>query len=165
MDAAIVWIPYCGAAPVPAEIWARWTVDPAHIVLIVAAGILYAVGSVRPPICRLRFGAALALLLLLFVSPFCALTSALFSARVVHHVLLVSVAAALIVGAFAPRPVAERSTIAWSTAAQAIVFWLWHAPPVYAWALSNDSAYWLMQASLLASAGAFWAAVDAKCGA
>ena len=79
------------------------------------------------------------------------------SARVVHHVLLVSVAAALIVGAFAPRPVAERSTIAWSTAAQAIVFWLWHAPPVYAWALSNDSAYWLMQASLLASAGAVWA--------
>src|SRR3546814_3841524 len=47
---------------------------------------------------------------------------------------------------------------AW-TALHALIFWLWHAPPAYAWALSSDVAYWLMQVSLLASAAGLWMAV------
>ena len=39
------------------------------------------------------------------------------------------------------------------------MFWVWHAPAAYGWALSNDAAYWLMQLSLLGSAVWFWSAV------
>src|SRR3546814_5393323 len=48
------------------------------------------------PARRRSFLAAIALLAVLFISPFCALTSALFSARVVHHVLLTACAAPLL---------------------------------------------------------------------
>ncbi|WP_129791301.1 cytochrome c oxidase assembly protein [Sphingosinicella sp. CPCC 101087] len=161
MPAGTIWTPYCGAAPLPAELWQRWNLDPLLLAVLLAAAAGYALSTrtwARSR--RMRFAAATALLLVLFVSPFCALTSALFSARVVHHVLLVTIVAPLLVRSFplAARPGA-RSVLAATTAAQAIVFWLWHAPPVYGWALSSDAAYWLMQASLLAAAAAFWAAI------
>ncbi len=95
---------------------------------------------------------------LLFVSPFCALTSALFSARVVHHVLIGLLLAPLVVAALPERRRMIGSPAVW-TAVQALIFWLWHAPPVYAWALSSNAAYWLMQLSLLASAACFWASL------
>jgi putative membrane protein len=161
MAAAILWLPYCGAAPVPAEIWSRWNLDPWLIAGLMLAAILFVWrSSLAPREANRRwssFAAAWLLLVLLFISPFCALTSALFSARVVHHVLLVTLVAPLLVWAFPRTP--GRGAIASATAAQAVVFWLWHAPPVYAWALSGDAAYWLMQASLLGVAVAFWSAV------
>ena len=47
--------------------------------------------------------------------------------------------------------------LAFWTAAQALIFWAWHSPPVYAFALTHDAIYWLMQLSLLGSAVGFWA--------
>jgi putative membrane protein len=75
-------------------------------------------------------------------------------------VLLVTIVAPLLVWSVPPaaRPGAP-SILAATTAVQTLVFWLWHAPPVYGWALSSDSAYWLMQVSLLAVAAAFWASI------
>jgi len=160
MAAATIWIPYCGAAPIPAEIWSRWNFDPVLVAALAGGAVLcHFAGRYRRSQRTVHFGAALALFLFLFVSPFCALSSALFSARVVHHVLLVTVAAALLAAAFPVPQVRGRGALAWATAAQTIVFWLWHAPPAYAWALSSDTAYWLMQLSLVGSAVAFWAMV------
>ena len=99
---------------------------------------------------------ALVVLSIGFVSPLCALSSALFAARTVHHVLLVAVAAPLIAWALPTRRV---EPLALATAIQAVVFWGWHAPSAYAAALSNDLIYWTMQLSLLASAVWFWAGV------
>ncbi len=45
------------------------------------------------------------------------------------------------------------------TAVQALVFWAWHAPPLYAAALSNDALFWLMQATITGSAALWWAKV------
>lgn len=139
---------YCGPAPLPAEIWLRWNLDPA---LLLALGLLaFAVG-------RNRAGAfAVAALAVAFVSPLCALSAALFSARVVHHVLLVAVAAPLLALALpgrAPRSLALPFVVATA------VLWVWHWPPAYDLALSNVGAYWTMQAMLLGSAFAFWRAV------
>ena len=39
------------------------------------------------------------------------------------------------------------------------VLWLWHLPAAYDLALGNIAVYWLMQASLLGTAVAFWASV------
>ena len=153
-DLPAIWAPYCGPGPGPGEWLTRWKLDP---VLIAALAIGLGLVLWRTSGRRQAYGlAAITVLAVNFVSPLCALSSALFAARTVHHVLLVAVAAPLIAGALPRRPVGP---LAPATAAQAAVFWVWHAPAAYGWALSNDAAYWLMQLSLLGSAVWFWSAV------
>ena len=159
MSAQQIWSPYCGAAPLPAEWLARWNFDPmliAALVVLLLAYRYFAPGA--EPTRKGAFAAAFALLLLLFVSPLCALSSALFSVRVVHHALLSALVAPLLVHAL-PRPPRLPGSLAAWTFVQALVFWAWHSPGLYAFALSSDAAYWLMQASLLGTAFAFWAAI------
>src|SRR5690606_20661224 len=80
----------------------------------------------------------------------------LFSARVLHHLLLVAVAAPLLVLAWPGRgPGSPAVPFLVATA----VLWAWHWPPAYDLALSNVAAYWAMQATLLGSAFAFWRVV------
>lgn len=150
--------PYCGVPPAPDELMARWNVDPVLSTTLAAAGLGWWVWRARGG--RARDGVAvmsLAVLLVAFVSPLCALSSALFSARVVHHGLLVAVAAPLL--AFAPARPWRILPLPAATLAHGLLFWIWHAPGPYAWALSADAAYWLMQGCLFLSALAFWAAV------
>ena len=42
------------------------------------------------------------------------------------------------------------------------VLWAWHLPQAYDAAMANKGLYWIMQATLLASATAFWRAVLAQ---
>src|SRR3546814_1734460 len=88
-----IWIPYCGAAPLPGDWLARWNGDP---ILLLAFAAVALVAWQRMEVAA-SFWAGLAILVLLFVSPLCALSSALFSVRVGHHVLLTAVAAPLLV--------------------------------------------------------------------
>ncbi len=162
MDELRRWVPYCGEAPGP-EIWlSRWNLDPVlGAVLLVLALALCRV-SVRhdvTPRRLLSLRSAWALTVVLYVSPLCALSSAFFTVRVVHHIALVLVMAPLL--AFGLEPwLRRRPTSLWSaTAVAAAAFWTWHAPAPYAAALSSDWIYTLMQFTLLASAMAFWIAV------
>lgn len=158
MDATGTWLPYCGAAPAPSDLIARWNLDAALItglLVLLAWGVKTTGGETAAR--RRCFLAAWGLLVLLFVSPLCALSSALFGARVVHHVLLAAAIAPLLVAAL-PRLRAPGGLALW-TAAHVALFWLWHAPPAYAWALSHDAGYWLMQLTILGSATGFWAAI------
>lgn len=144
-----IWTPYCGVAPQSGD-W-RWNLDPVLLVILMGATVLIAL---RLEGRRRVFGlAAMAVLTISFVSPLCALSSALFSARTVHHVLLVGVAAPLL--AWAAPKTSDRGLVV-ATVVQAVLLWAWHAPGLYAAALSNDGIYWLMQISLLASAVWFW---------
>jgi putative membrane protein len=138
---------YCGQAPDPADIWLRWNLDP---LLLLTLGVLaLTIGRSRP-------GAlAVTALTVAFVSPLCALSASLFSARVVHHLLLVAVAAPLIALALPSRaPRLAAVTFLASTA----VLWVWHLPAAYDLALSWVPAYWAMQVSLIATAALFWRA-------
>jgi len=148
-------VAYCGPPAVPADIWTRWNSDP--VLLAALAAMAYVVGSGRSADARAGWG-AVALLALVFVSPLCALSSALFAARVVHHVLLVAAIAPLLAIAF---PVARLGSppLALLVAAHAVILWLWHAPGPYAWGLASVAAYWLMQGTLLASAWLLWRAI------
>ena len=158
MDAGPIWTPYCGPAPLAGD-W-RWNLDPMLLgVLVVASAVI----AMRLEGRRRLFGlAATGVLAVSFVSPLCALSSALFSARTVHHVLLVGVAAPLLAWA-APVGAARRRRagggLVLATVAQAAVLWAWHAPGLYAAALSNDAVYWAMQLSLLGAAVWFWTTV------
>jgi putative membrane protein len=146
------WLPYCGEALVPGE-W-RWNPDP---VLLAVLATLTVFIVLRGRGWERRLGlAGVCVLVLIFVSPLCALSSALFAARTVHHVLLVAVAAPLFAWAVPRHPM---GAVARATVVQAAVFWAWHAPAAYGWALSNDAAYWLMQVSLLTASVWFWMAI------
>lgn len=150
-----VWSPYCGSGPVPAEFWARWNLEPLGLAMLAALAVLL----VRTSENRSLALAAMAVLVMIFVSPLCALSSALFAARTVHHVLLVATVAPLIAWAL-PRP-ARASRLAALTSGFVVVFWFWHAPAAYGSAMSNDGVYALMQISLLITATGAWRAVRA----
>ena len=152
------WTPYCGPAPDPAEVLGRWNGDPVLLaaLLAVAVGGLALSRGHKP---SLAYLAALGVLILTFVSPLCALSSALFTARTLHHLLLLLAAAPLLAMSL---PQLKAPRLALATAVQALIFWAWHAPDLYAQALSNDLVYWVMQVSILASAVWFWAAVRAS---
>ena len=155
---ARVWMPYCGSAPVPGDWLTRWNTDPLMLIGLLAAGLFtWRLCSTRGE--RSYAAAAIALAIFLFVSPFCALTSALFSARVTHHVLLTAAIAPFLVMAMPWERRRRPGSLTMWTIVQALTFWLWHAPEVYAQALSSDAVDWAMQLSLLATAIAFWAAL------
>jgi len=162
MDEPRRWAPYCGEAPGP-EIWlSRWNLDPVlGAVLLLLALALWRVsaGHDVTPRRLLSLLSAWVLTVVLYVSPMCALSSAFFTVRVIHHIALVLAMAPLL--AFGLEPWLRRiPTSLWSTTAIAVVtFWTWHAPAPYAAALTSDWIYALMQLTLLASALAFWIAV------
>lgn len=145
-----IWTPYCGSAPDPAEFLGRWNFDPWLLAVLADVAFTW----------RGRLGwSAVGLAVLIFVSPLCALSSAMFSARVVHHALLVLALAPML----AWGPMASwRIPLAAATILQALALWFWHAPPAYAWALSHDGVYWTMQITLVGSAALFWSAVRAS---
>jgi len=149
---------YCGQPPVPSGLWQRWNLDP-WVLTALAAGLVASFRARNGMAGRAAGAAAVAVLLVAFVSPLCALSSALFSARIAHHLLLVAVAAPLI--AIALPGGGGRLPLTLLATAHAAVFWLWHAPGPYVWSLSHPAAYWLMELTLLATAVAFWrAALD-----
>ena len=155
----LVWQPYCGPAPTAAGLWSHWNLDPALLAGLVLAALALAITVARSTdVSRARTAAAWGVLALLFVSPLCAATSALFAARVTHHLLLVALAMPLLAWAW-PLRVGTHGGLAQWTVLQALVFWAWHAPAAYAWTFSSDAAYWLMQGTLGAVAWWFWRAL------
>lgn len=156
-------MPYCGPAPVPETLWGAWNFDP--WVLAGLAGLAVSFLSVadasRNPRRWRAFWAGWAVLAVAFVSPLCALSVALFSARVLHHVLLVAVAAPLLALAFRPSAGSGRAIAPLPVLflAHTAAMWIWHAPGPYDFALSHDAAYWLMEMTLLLSAVALWRAI------
>lgn len=145
------YIPYCGMPPAPETWLTRWTLEPGLLIglAIAAALILWRSDGVA----RQRGLAGWALVAVLFVSPLCALSMALFSARVGQHLVLTLVAAPLLAQMWQQRvPSTKVSAVVF-----AALFWGWHAPTPYAWTLQSDLAYWSMHLSLLGSAVALWA--------
>ena len=159
------WDQYCGPPPVPAELMDRWNVDPPLIGAMVAMAAAHALLLHRSgewPQKRWPFGTTWLLLAVLFASPFCALSSALFSVRVAHHVLLIASAAPLAVIALPSRwrdSAIGATPLATVLSVHIVVLWGWHAPSLYASALSNPAIFWTMQLSLLGTALLFWLAV------
>jgi uncharacterized membrane protein len=150
-------IAYCGPAAVPDDLWARWNLDP--LLIAALAALAFVVGRGRSSNAGAGCG-AIALMAVIFVSPLCALASALFSARVFHHVLLVAAVAPLLALAF-PLRRAGSPPLSLLVAAHAVILWLWHAPGPYDWGLASVPTYWLMQGSLLGSGWLMWRAIGA----
>lgn len=141
---------YCGSPPSPAEIAFRWNGDPLLLVLL-GLGLLVS-WHLRNP----KAAGGIALLAVAFVSPLCSASVALFSARSLHHLLLITAAIAFAM-AFAPKSLERvRIPIVPATIGMTAILWLWHVPALYDAALANMAAYWLMQGTILGSSIVFW---------
>lgn len=146
---------YCGSPPLPLDWLSQWNFDP---VVIVGLGLLLVSGWAVPLVASRRRLLLLAVmtLALLFLSPLCALTTALFSARSLHHILLIAVAAPLLALAYPSRhAISSGAPLLFAT----LILWGWHVPSLYDAALADAGVYWAMQLSLLGSALIFWRAV------
>lgn len=162
MNEALRWVPYCGEAPGPSVWLERWNLDPVlWIGLIVSFFVLWHPAMTRSiPRRRLRsLRGAWALVFLLYISPLCALSSAFFTVRVVHHMALMLVVAPLLAFGLGNRLDRIPAPLWTTTALAALVFWIWHVPGPYGAALSSVPVYAFMQFSLAASAVLFWTAL------
>lgn len=147
---------YCGLPPLPDELLARWNLDPVLLLTlflfaVLGARLLRGAGRAR----QLAFAGAMVTAVLLFVSPLCALTVALFSARITHHALLAMVVSPLLALALPPA-LAKRFRLGPALVVSTIALWIWHAPDFYVAAFSHPALYWLMQLSIVVSFTWLW---------
>lgn len=147
--------PYCGPAPVPSNLWQSWNFDPFAIALMAGIFVAWLHFGRKDNAGRMALMGALGLIAIAFLSPLCALTVALFSARVVHHIVLIAVTAPLLAIALPWRsgPLLPLSAL---TLLSGLMLWIWHAPSAYEWAIHGALPYWMMQLSLLGTAWLFW---------
>lgn len=173
--------PYCGAPPSPDVLLARWNCDPFLIGGLVAVLGLYQIGLVRftgpgrnlPTWRRAAFVVGWATAAAALVSPLCALSVSLFSARVGQHMILSLVAAPLVI---LGRPGVSLARL-WPRLAQllasnrllkalrsatgsatlfALALWAWHAPGPYDATFASPAIYWLMHITVFAAALMVW---------
>lgn len=164
-------IPYCGTSPLPGEIWARWNIDATLIAVLAMLCVTHAwklrLFSGAPSGLRVGqrtyfYGGWTALALGL-ISPICALSVALFSARVTQHMWLMLIAAPLLVLAHGRTRADTRSNTLIRPFNAAAFFglslWIWHTPRLYALTFQSDLAYWLMHITLTGTALMLWQAL------
>ncbi len=150
-------LPYCGAPPLPGELLARFNTDPVLIAALIAIAGLHCWAARRLPgrqrLCGL-LGWIIAAAAL--ISPLCALSVALFAARIGQHMILALIAAPLIAVALP----AQAPRTAWPLWLSALAFfgalWFWHMPLPYEATFQSTTVYWCMHLSLFGSAIAFW---------
>jgi putative membrane protein len=173
-----------GQPPAPHDLWSAWNLDPAILLSLALAAWVYARGARagRPAHPSLSFAAGLLVVAIALISPIDALSSALFSAHMLQHMLLILVAAPLLVlgaplgpmllglprsaqlrlgRAYQAVPwlgktghVLVQPVVAW--ALHALAFWAWHAPALYQAALRSGPVHALEHLSLLGTALLFW---------
>ena len=143
---------YCGPAPSPGAFIGAWNLDPVLLIaLAVGAIVLWRLADQRRWAAITVLGLAVA-----FVSPLCALTVALFSARTVHHIVLLSwiapaLALALPMGRRVSGPAALMATVAALLA--------WHVPSVYGAGWVDPVVYWALQGAVLIPAWVLWSGI------
>jgi putative membrane protein len=156
-----VQVPYCGTAPLPGALLGRFNLDP----VLIAALVLFcacqwwviqrrAVGARQHQMFALGGWLVAAGA---FLSPLCALSVALFSARIAQHMILILVAAPMIAMGLPPGRTNERSWRLWvSATAVFFALWYWHMPIPYDATFTSVPIYWCMHITLFGSSIFLW---------
>jgi putative membrane protein len=174
-------VAYCGLPPSPDEIWTRWRLDPIVLSILFAWLGLHVAGArlLRWTPRRLTtrelalFCSGWTIATLALVSPLCALSVSLFSARAAQHAILLLLAAPLIASsrpldALVAAVFIEDPNRAWPRAPRrpmlaaatfAAMLWLWHSPMAYAATFASVALYWMMHATLFGTACWLWGAL------
>jgi len=151
-------LPYCGLPPVPGTLLARFNLDPFLIgSLLLLAWLLLRLapkGQRAAGVAGAVLGAGALL------SPLCALSVALFSARIAQHMLLILCAAPLVALALPPpRPGRARLELWGGALAFLIALWFWHMPWPYDATFTSTALYWAMHVTVFGSALLLWHAL------
>lgn len=148
-------IPYCGLPPTLDDLWTRFNFDPVLCSALIALA-LWQVARCSGA-ARIRALAGWGVAAIALMSPLCALSVSLFSARIGQHMLLLLVAAPLIASAL---PVASvrgaGARLTSSTIAVLVFLWLWHMPVPYEATFYHVWIYWCMHLTLFGSATWLW---------
>jgi putative membrane protein len=170
-------IAYCGAPPAPGALAARWNLDPVLWAMLAGLTVLSLWAAHRfsvSPTRRRLAAAGWLIAALALVSPLCALSVSLFSARVGQHMILTLIAAPLI--ALGEPFAALASLIAprrgWRPGGRpllaAVIFagllWLWHSPAAYDLTFVSTPIYWTMHVTLIGAAIWLWSELFAADG-
>lgn len=154
-------LPYCGTAPSPGELLERFNLDPVLITALVVLAVAHTLGiSENKRRARVYAGCGWLVAAAAFISPLCALSVSLFSARIGQHMLLLLVAAPLIALGL---PMQSRSNPAWplwaAGGAFMVALWAWHMPTPYAATFASTGLYWAMHLTLFGSGILLWSAL------
>lgn len=183
---------HTGSALAPHDLWRTWSFEPGVIVPLALTAVVYARGT-RETLRRVKrskntvtreailFACGFAVLSLALISPIHSAGSALFSAHMIQHELLMAVAAPLLVlgkpavsiiwglpasmrrpvgGFFSSAPVPRlwsmltRPLVAFLLHASAI--WIWHAPGLYDASVTSEAVHAAQHISFLGTALLFW---------
>jgi putative membrane protein len=142
--------------PLPSEILGRFNLDPALIaaLLVLAVWHVRVIGrsGVTGYVAAGWLVAAAAL-----ISPLCALSVALFSARIGQHMILILIAAPLIALGLPQREAHPGGWRSWTAAGAFFgLLWFWHMPLPYEATFTSTPVYWSMHATLFGSAVLLW---------
>jgi putative membrane protein len=177
--------------PAPHDLWSSWNWDPIILLSLTLAGWVYATGlqklrrRTKHSLLTWRtisFVAGSLTLFLALISPLDALSTALFSAHMLQHILLIVVAPPLFVLGISPalfllafdlpvqrtlgqywkmlrwpKPAWRALTqplVAW--AVHVLILWGWHVPRLYQAALQNEALHTLEHLGFIATALLFW---------
>jgi putative membrane protein len=149
-------IPYCGSAPLPGTLLERFNADPllACVLLLLALAQISWLQQRRQ---RLYAALGWCIAAAALMSPLCALSVALFSARITQHMILVLLAAPLIALGWPARVDGAGRGALWSAAiAFFAALWFWHMPLPYDATFSSSGVYWSMHITLFGSAVLLW---------
>jgi cytochrome c oxidase assembly factor CtaG len=182
---------HAGMPPAPHDLWSSWSLDPWVVGPMLLVAALYGRGAARlirktrpgrgAPRWRIAaFSAGMILMVVALVSPLDALGSALFSAHMAQHEIMIVLAAPLLV---LGRPLVpmlwalprewRRGIGAWSRGwvqdawrivtlpavaftVHALAVLVWHVPAFYQATLTSDLVHALQHISFVGSALLFW---------
>ena len=150
-------LPYCGVPPSPGELAARFNWDPVLLLSLVALAGIHLLSIKHSP-SRRRYAAwGWGVTAAALISPLCALSVALFSARVAQHMVLALVAAPLLALSLPPtRDAGTRARLWGAGLCFFVALWFWHMPVPYGATFRSTPVYWAMHLSLFGSAIALW---------
>ncbi len=149
-------LPYCGAPPLPGTLLTRFNLDPLLMAALLLA-LLLLLRLARDGRARSHALGGWSIAVVAFVSPLCALSVALFAARIAQHMLLLLAAAPLIALALPRGSGRHRRARLWGAAgAFFIALWFWHMPEPYDATFASTAVYWAMHLTLLGSAIWLW---------
>jgi putative membrane protein len=163
-----------GEPPAPHDLWISWNWDP-----FILASLMFGIWTyAADPRSRLNgrgisFTTGLIGLFIAFISPLDALSSALFSAHMTQHTLLIVVVPPLLVWGISPGGLATplhrissqrwlkplwhllmQPSIAWTL--NVLTLWIWHAPGLYQAALENEALHMTEHLTFLITSLLFW---------
>jgi putative membrane protein len=156
VDPMAAQLPYCGIPPLPGTLLERFNLDPRLITALLVLALLHVI-SVRGLLRARAAAAGWSIVAVALLSPLCALSVALFSARVAQHMILLLCAAPLFAASLPEIPALWARRYVWfSSLAFFVTLWFWHMPRPYEATFTSTPLYWLMHCTLFVCSVALW---------